>query len=134
MTPRFRRSGADSDERPRVLLVDDEAQILSALVRSLRREGYELLSAQGSRQALRLLKRSERIDLVLTDHKMPGMSGLELLRETADLQPDAARLLITGWSKAVSQREIESLGIAAVVPKPWEDGELKAVIRKALSS
>ncbi len=132
MTPRFRKEPDDSDGRPRVLLVDDEAQILSALVRSLRREGYELLSAQGSRPALRVLKQSARIDLVLTDHKMPGMSGLELLREAASLQPDAARLLITGWAKAISQREIESHGIAAVVPKPWEDGELKAVIRKAL--
>ena len=132
MIPRLRQRSDGSEGRPRVLLVDDEEQILSALVRSLRREGYELLSAQSPRQALHLLKQSERIDLVLTDHKMPGMSGLELLKKAAQLQPHAARLLITGWSKAVSEREIQLHGIAAVIPKPWEDGELKAAMRRAL--
>ena len=59
---------------PTVLLVDDEDKILASLQRSLRREGYRLLVAQGARQALRVL-RDEPVDLVVSDHKMPGMSG-----------------------------------------------------------
>jgi len=119
-------------EEPRLLVVDDEERILAALHRTLRREGYTLLTAQTPQQAIRLLEQ-ERVDLVLTDHKMPGMSGLELLEHAAQVQPDAARLLITGWAQAVSREEIESLGISAIVPKPWKDAELKDALRKALA-
>lgn len=120
------------DGLPRLLLIDDEAQILSALTRSLRREGYELLTAKTPREALRILEDSP-VDLILADHKMPGMSGLDLLGRAADLQPAAVRMLITGWSGSVTQKELEDIGIAAVIPKPWEDAELKASIREALS-
>ena len=115
----------------RVLLVDDEEQILASLCRALRREGYELVTARTPREALEILER-ESFDAVLTDHKMPGMTGLELLAKVARLQPNAGKLLITGWSQAVSEAEIRELSIDAVIPKPWEDSELKDSIRKAL--
>jgi len=115
-----------------LLLVDDEERILAALHRTLRREGYSLLTATTPQRALRLLE-EERVDLILTDHKMPGMTGVELLARAARLQPDAARLLITGWAQAVSREEIASLGIAAIVPKPWRDDELKDALQQALA-
>ncbi len=115
----------------RVLLVDDEERILASLRRSLRREGYELVTARSPREALRILEEQD-FDAVLTDHKMPGMTGVELLAVVARLQPNAGKLLITGWSKAVSDAEIEALEIDAVIPKPWEDAELKDGLRKAL--
>ncbi len=115
----------------RVLLVDDEERILTSLCRSLRREGYELVTAQSPQEALRLLE-AEHFDAVLTDYKMPGMTGVELLAKVARLQPNAGKLLITGWSQAVSDAEIEALEIDAVIPKPWEDAELKDGLRKAL--
>ena len=124
------RRSAKSDPK-RVLLVDDEDRILTALCRSLRREGYELVTAQTPREALKRLA-EQSFDAVLTDHKMPRMTGVELLAKVARLQPNAARLLITGWSQAVSDKEIEAIGIDAVLPKPWEDSELKDALRKAL--
>ena len=124
------RRSARSDPK-RVLLVDDEDRILTALCRSLRREGYELVTAQTPREALKRLA-EQSFDAVLTDHKMPRMTGLELLAKVARLQPNAARLLITGWSQAVSDEEIEAIEIDAVLPKPWEDMELKDALRKAL--
>ncbi len=121
-----------ADARPvRLLLVDDEAQILAALRRSLRREGYELVTAQTPREALERLQEQD-FDAILSDHKMPGMTGLELLERAAHLQPTAARLLITGWSRAVSREQIAAAEIHAVLPKPWEDAELKDALRKAL--
>ena len=114
-----------------VLVVDDEEQILASLKRSLRREGYRLLIARGPQQALRQL-RDEPVDLIVSDHRMPGMSGLELLSRAAQLRPKASRMLITGWAEAVSDEQIEALGIEAVIPKPWEDAELKDALRKAL--
>ena len=121
---------ARSDTR-RLLLVDDEEQILNSLRRSLRREGYELVTARTPREALECLD-EQSFDAVLTDYKMPGMTGVELLAKVARLQPNAARLLITGWSQAVSDEEIEAIEIDAVLPKPWEDTELKDALRKAL--
>ena len=58
----------------RVLLVDDEERILASLCRSLRREGYELVTARSPQEALRILEEQD-FDAVLTDHKMPGMTG-----------------------------------------------------------
>jgi DNA-binding NtrC family response regulator len=119
------------NDPPRLLLVDDEERILTALTRTLRREGYELVTAQTPREALERIE-EQSFDAVLSDHKMPGMTGVELLARVARLQPDAGRLLITGWAQAVSEGEIRDIEIHSVIPKPWEDRELKDAIRKAL--
>jgi len=118
-------------ERPVVLVVDDEERILSALRRVLRREGLEILTETSSRAALRVL--AERpVDLVISDQKMPGMSGLELLERAARLRPEAARVLLTGWPGEIPPERLESLGVAGVVAKPWDPEELGAVLRRAL--
>jgi response regulator RpfG family c-di-GMP phosphodiesterase len=111
-----------------LLLVDDEARILSAMRRSLRREGYEILTAESAAEGLRILS-SRKVDLVLTDQKMPGKSGLEFLAEVADRYPEVARLLITGWPEEIPRDQIELLGIRALIPKPWDDQQLRAVLR-----
>ena len=116
---------------PVVLMIDDEPRILSALTRALRREGYELLSAERPSDALRIVEQ-RAIDCVLSDYKMPLMTGLELLERIAQIRPHAARLLITGWNSEVDRIELERLGVRAVLPKPWDDGELKSVLRKAM--
>jgi len=117
--------------RPVVLLVDDEPRILSALRRALRREGWELLLAESSREALALVD-AHPVDLVLSDHKMPGMTGLELLARVAERRPEAARLLITGWTEAVAEDELRRVGVRAILNKPWEDAELKDTLRAAV--
>ena len=123
---------APAEARPVLLVVDDEPRILSALQRCLRREGYEIVSADSGAAALRML-RERRVDLLLTDHKMPGMSGLDLIREVTAQWPDIPRLLLTGWAAEVGPVEMERLGIGALVPKPWGDADLKARLREALT-
>ncbi len=125
-------TGEASARRPTVLIVDDEERILSALQRSLRREGYEIVTAESAARALAIL--AERpVDLVLSDQKMPGMSGLELLEEAARLRPDAALVLFTGWTQEIPQQELENLGICALITKPWDDAALKQTLREALA-
>ena len=80
-------------QRPTLLIVDDEARILSALKRSLRREDYEIVAVESAAAALRILD-ERRVDVVLSDHKMPGMSGLQLLARAAEMRPDVVRMLI----------------------------------------
>ena len=116
-----------------VLLVDDEPRILSALRRALRREGYELLTAETSREALEHLA-SGPVDCVLSDHKMPGLTGLELLERVAAHSPETARLLITGWNEELAASDLERLGVRRVLCKPWNDAELKAALREALGA
>ena len=116
---------------PTLLVVDDEARILSAISRSLRREGWRVLTAGTPADALRLLG-EHAIDAVLSDHKMPRMSGLDVLEAAAARRPSAARLLISGWPDEIPPGRLAALGIRALIPKPWADAELKAVLRAAL--
>lgn len=121
-----------SDDIPTLLVVDDEARILSALRRSLRREGWRVLTAGTPDEALRILD-EEPIDAVLSDHKMPRMSGLEVLEAAACRRPNAARILISGWPDEVPAERLAALGVRALVPKPWDDAELKRILRAALA-
>lgn len=116
---------------PALLIVDDEARILSALRRSLRREGYEVVTAETVAEALRIL--DERpVDAILSDHKMPGMSGVQFLEEASRRRPDAARMIITGWNEEIPRGQLEEIGVCALVTKPWDDARLKATLRRAL--
>ncbi|MEB2343641.1 MAG: response regulator [Deltaproteobacteria bacterium] len=118
-------------EAPTLLVVDDEERILSALRRALRREGWRILATSDPLEAVRWLE-NEPVGAVLSDHKMRGMSGLELLEAAARLRPAAARFLITGWPDAIPGERLAALGLRALIPKPWEDATLKGLLREAL--
>ena len=121
-----------SPEARSLLIVDDEARILSALRRTLRREGYEIVTAESAHEALRVLE-ERSVDAILSDHKMPHMRGDELLALAAQRQPDAVRMLITGWTEEIPAGRLKELGITALITKPWDDAKLKATLRRALS-
>ena len=121
-----------TEPRPVVLLVDDEPRILSALSRALRREGYDLLTAETPAEAQRWIE-TRSIDCVISDYKMPGMTGLELIERLAARHPHAARLLITGWNTEIDSHELARLGVARVLSKPWDDAELKGALRAAIA-
>ncbi len=122
---------AVASERPTLLIVDDEAQILSALKRSLYREGYEIVAVETAAAALRILER-QRVDAILSDHKMPGMSGVQLLERAAELWPRTVRMLITGWTEEIPPEKLREIGVCALVTKPWDDARLKTTLRQVL--
>jgi DNA-binding NtrC family response regulator len=105
----------------RVLLVDDEVQVLHSLERLLRRRGFEVRMTSSPREALELL-RAAPADVVIADFKMPEMTGMELLEEVHRLDPRVRRLLLTGYA------DLESSGGDAkgvhVLAKPWDAAEL----------
>ena len=107
-------------------------QILSALRRCLRREGYELLTETSPTAGLRILE-TRHVDAILSDQKMPGMSGVQFLERAAVLRPEAPRMLITGWTEEISPERLKVAGVCAIVTKPWDDARLKATLRKALA-
>ena len=115
----------------RLLIVDDETSILSALRRSLRREGWEIVTAESPREAIRILD-AQRIDLVLSDQMMPGMTGIELFSEVSKRQPEAKKILITGWSEEVPSEALAAVDVKALIAKPWDDAELKQILHAHL--
>lgn len=115
-----------------VLFVDDEASILSALRRLFRPTGYRVLMAESGADALALLAR-EPVDLVLSDMRMPGMDGAQLLAAVRERHPDVARLLLTGYADigstiaAINQGEIQRY-----IAKPWDDHDLLLAVKEGL--
>ena len=117
--------------RPRILLVDDEPSVLSALRRGLRREPVDIESAGSGEEALELLAAGE-FALVISDQKMPGMSGVELLARVRRDWPSTERVLLSGWSSEIPAEEIGAAGLFAMLPKPWDDSEIRDTIRRAV--
>jgi len=114
-----------------VLIVDDEENILSALRRALRREDYTVLTAGEPVEALTLL-RQQPVDVVLSDHLMPNMTGLEFLKEVRALHPDVVRIMLTGHAELATAMEAINDGeIYRFLTKPWDDAELKVALHLA---
>ena len=122
--------------RGSVLLADDEEKILKRLGRALRDEGHDVVEASSAREAQRHL--AERaFDLFVVDNVMPGMSGLELLREIFASIPDAERpqiVMMTAHGSTQLVREAFKLGVEDFLEKPFEIDELLALARRAVRS
>ncbi len=124
---------SDPLRTPTLLIVDDEPRILSALRRCLRREGWRILATSQPDEALRWLA-GERIEALLSDHKMRGASGLRLLEAAAGIQPSTVRFLISGWPDEIPAERLAAIGVHALIPKPWDDTTLRALLREALGA
>lgn len=119
-------------ENKSVLCVDGEVNVLNAIKRLLRKEPYHVFYSDNSLDALEILK-NESINLVICDYQMPEMNGVELLEKARELQPDAVRVILSGYAEI--HAVIESINQGEVyrfIAKPWEDEDLKQSIVKCL--
>ncbi|HSE11746.1 MAG TPA: EAL domain-containing protein, partial [Rudaea sp.] len=120
-----------ADQQPTLLLVDDEENILNALVRMLRRDGYRILTATGADDALDVLGRND-VQVVISDQRMPGTSGTELLSKVKEMYPDTVRMVLSGYTDlAAVTAAINQGAIYKFLTKPWNDEELRLQIRDA---
>ena len=115
----------------RLLLVEDDEVFLRPLHRTLELKGYEVLPVQSGEEALDTLK-SEDVDLVLTDRRLAGMDGVELVRQVKAEHPDLAVLVMTAYGTIESAVEAMRLGAEDYLVKPFETAELLLVIRRAI--
>jgi response regulator RpfG family c-di-GMP phosphodiesterase len=116
----------------RILLVDDEANVISSLRRLLRPDHYLIEVALGGREALELLERSQ-FDLVVSDARMPGMDGPTFLAHVQERWPDCVRILLTGYAdQSMTAKAINEGRIYRYISKPWNDDELRILVRQAL--
>jgi EAL domain-containing protein (putative c-di-GMP-specific phosphodiesterase class I)/CheY-like chemotaxis protein len=114
-----------------LLLVDDEANILSALKRLLRPDGYHILSADCGEQALEMLAQ-QPVDVIISDQRMPGLSGADFLRRARILRPDTIRIMLSGYTELQSVTEAVNEGaIYKFLTKPWNDVQLRAHLADA---
>jgi response regulator RpfG family c-di-GMP phosphodiesterase len=128
---RLRFGSGTEDALPTVLLVDDEPSILSALRRLLRREGYRVLLADSADAAFAVLAR-EAVEVIVSDQRMPVMTGTELLARVKTLYPRTVRLVLSGYSEITAVTDAINKGsIHKYLSKPWDDEHLKSEIRDA---
>jgi putative nucleotidyltransferase with HDIG domain len=114
-----------------VLFVDDEVNILKALQRLLRSEHMNVLCASRAQEALEMLDK-QACQVVVTDQRMPEMSGVDLLSQVRQRYPDIVRMMLTGYTEMdVAVDAINRGEIYRLITKPWNDDELRATIRQA---
>ncbi|MBN1547204.1 MAG: response regulator [Syntrophaceae bacterium] len=119
--------------RHSILCVDDEENILSSLERVfLEEEDYEIITANSGEKGLAILN-ERKIDLIISDQRMPGMSGTEFLKQARSLHPDTIRIVLSGYADfdtvtaAINEGEIYRL-----IQKPWQEYELLSVVKDSL--
>jgi len=120
-----------TDTANTLLLVDDEQNVLNALRRLLRREGYRILTAGSGAEALELLA-LQPVQVIVSDQRMPGMSGVEFLSKVKELYPETVRISLSGYSEISTVTDAINKGaIWKYITKPWDDEALAEEIRLA---
>ncbi|MGH8355738.1 MAG: EAL domain-containing protein, partial [Pseudomonas sp.] len=123
------RRGEDSPQT--LLLLDDEENILRALARVLRRDGYQIHTASRAHDAFELLAKHD-VQVIVSDQRMPEMSGTEFLSRVKDLYPDTIRLVLSGYTDLKSVTDAINQGaIYKFLTKPWDDEQLRGNIAQA---
>ncbi len=119
----------------RILLVDDEEFVVQMSQQMLSRLGYDVTAASGSLEALEIFsRRPAEFDLVLTDHTMPHMTGMEMAEKMLAIRKDIPIILCTGFSEGLSEERVRERGIREFVMKPLATREISAAIRRTLDA
>lgn len=125
--------GADVEpgESRTLLVVDDEPNILAAIRRLLRSQGYQVLTAGSAREAMELLA-SKHVQVILSDQRMPEMCGTEFLQRVKQMHPDTVRIVISGYTELQSVIAAVNEGaLYKFLTKPWDDDQLRRHVREA---
>src|SRR5215213_7355547 len=121
-----------SERRPTLLVVDDEPEVLRS-VHDLLRLDYQVITCRRGADALKVLEGEGEIDVVMSDQRMPEMTGVELLHHARRIRPDATRLLFTAYADIRAVIDAINQGhVYRYIAKPWDPEELGAVIRQAV--
>ncbi|NWG14436.1 MAG: response regulator, partial [Acidobacteria bacterium] len=116
---------------PSVLLVDDEPNIIEILEMVLREEKMDVYTSRSGREALDVL-RQKRVDVVVSDIRMPDLTGVELLREARQVAPDTAFVMMTAFASTDTAIEALQHGACEYLTKPFRMEELKRIVLQAL--
>lgn len=119
--------------RAKVLFVDDEENILKSLKRLLMEEEIDIFTANSGELGLELLRNTPGVDLIVSDQRMPGLTGAEFLQQSREIVPDALRIMLTGYADINATIDaINKGGAFRYINKPWDDEEMLRTIRDAV--
>ena len=122
----------EGDGRFTLLFVDDEEGVTKALCRIFLEENYEILTASSAAPALELMDK-QRVHLVISDHRMPGMTGAEFLKEVKGRWPETIRIMLTGYADVNSiMGAVKDGAVYKFITKPWNDEDLRLTVSLAL--
>lgn len=117
--------------KPRLLVVDDEPDNLDLLYRTFRRE-YQVLRADSGKKALEVLEADGEVAVIISDQRMPEMTGTEFLSKTVPEFPDTVRIILTGFTDVEDLVQAINNGqVYRYITKPWEPGTLKQLVQQA---
>ena len=120
-----------TDQQPTLLLLDDETNILKALARVLRRDGFRILSTTSIKEAFSLLATND-VQVIVSDQRMPEMSGTEFLSRVKAIHPNTVRIVLSGYTDLKSVTDAINEGaIYKFLTKPWDDQQIREQIRQA---
>lgn len=121
-----------SPQKYQILFVDDETSVLKAMLRIFRQENYGLLTADSAQQALSIMAK-EPVQVVISDHRMPGMNGTDLLREVKKRYPATIRIMLTGYADVNAvMGAVNDGAVYKFITKPWNDEDLRLTVSLAL--
>jgi DNA-binding NtrC family response regulator len=120
-------------ENPMIVLVDDEDMVVTSIKSFLTLEtDYEIKGFTSPAEALDFV-RNNRVDVVISDYLMPDIDGITFLSRVKEVQPQATRILLTGYAdKENAIKAINDVGLYQYIEKPWENDDLKLIIRNGL--
>ena len=123
----------ETPESPVIILVDDEDMVVTSIKSFLTLEtDYEVVGFTTPAEALSYIE-EHKIDVVVSDYLMPDMDGITFLAKVKDVQPEATRILLTGYAdKENAIKAINDVGLYQYIEKPWENEDLKIVLRNGL--
>jgi len=117
-----------------ILLVDDEIEIIKSLGEILSRFGYTVIARTEAKAALSVVREGTKIDLVITDYRMPGMDGLEFLHSLRQMDSSVPVILLTAYGAVESYLKSLSLGVFEYINKPIKAKELGRIVQAAIGS
>ncbi len=121
--------------RTRILCVDDERNVLRSLQRIFLDDDYEILTAGTGEEGLELLHAAPQVQVVISDFRMPGMNGIEFLKEVFKTHPDTIRIVLSGYADTAAVVSAINEGkIYKFIAKPWNDDDLRITVAKALET
>ena len=119
-------------KKHKILIVDDEENVLISLKRVFRKENYEIYTAHNGFQGIELLEK-QNFSLILSDYKMPELNGIEFLKLASEKSPDTIRMILTGYADVdVVISAINEGKVYKFIEKPWKKEDLKVEIKKAI--
>ncbi|MFA4830354.1 MAG: response regulator [Thermodesulfovibrionales bacterium] len=121
------------DEHIRILCVDDEQNVLKSLERFFIDDNYEILCAASGEEGLEIMQKVAPVQIVISDYRMPGMNGVEFLKEVCSRWPNTVRIVLSGYADTAAVVSAINEGqIYKFIPKPWDENDLRVAISNSI--